>query len=86
MAEEGPGKEQVESHRGVQIVDVHARLAAGPCSLVAATIEDGLAVPERPNLPGTTSERPNWSFGLPVSLEKALDHPLLGRVADALQR
>ncbi|HLM64465.1 MAG TPA: 4-alpha-glucanotransferase [Acidimicrobiales bacterium] len=68
------------------IVDVHARLAAGPCSLVAATIEDGLAVPERPNLPGTTSERPNWSFGLPVSLEKALDHPLLGRVADALQR
>jgi 4-alpha-glucanotransferase len=68
------------------IVDVHARLAAGPCSLVAATLEDGLAVPERPNLPGTTSERPNWSFALPVSLEEALEDPLLGRVADALRR
>jgi 4-alpha-glucanotransferase len=68
------------------IVDVHARLAAGPCSLVAATLEDGLAVPERPNLPGTTSERPNWSLALPVSLEEALEDPLLGRVADALGR
>jgi 4-alpha-glucanotransferase len=68
------------------IVDVHARLAASPCTLVAATLEDGLAVPERPNLPGTTSERPNWSFGLPVPLEEALATPLVARVADALER
>ncbi|HEY8524148.1 MAG TPA: 4-alpha-glucanotransferase [Acidimicrobiales bacterium] len=68
------------------IVDVHARLAASPSALVAATLEDGLAVPERPNLPGTTLERPNWSLALPLPLEEALASPLLARVALAMAR
>jgi 4-alpha-glucanotransferase len=68
------------------IVDVHARLAQSPSVLVAATIEDGLAVPDRPNLPGTTVERPNWSLALPVPLEDALCDPLLARLAGALAR
>ncbi|HEX8804830.1 MAG TPA: 4-alpha-glucanotransferase [Acidimicrobiales bacterium] len=68
------------------VVDVHRRLAASPCALVTATLEDGLAVPERPNLPGTTRERPNWSLALPQPLEAALASPLLTRVAGALAR
>jgi 4-alpha-glucanotransferase len=68
------------------IVAVHRRLAAGPSELVSATLEDGLAVRERPNLPGTTSERPNWSHALPLPLEEALAHPLLRRLSLALQR
>jgi 4-alpha-glucanotransferase len=68
------------------IVDVHARLAAGPAALVAATLEDGLALPERPNLPGTTVERPNWSLALPTPLEDALATPLLTRLTSALSR
>jgi 4-alpha-glucanotransferase len=69
------------------IVAVHARLSQSPCALVAATVEDALALRQRPNLPGTTAaERPNWSLGLPVTLEQALADPLLGRVAAALDR
>jgi len=68
------------------IVAVHRRLAAAPCALVAATFEDALALRRRPNLPGTTTERPNWSLGLPLPLEDALDDPLVGRVAAALRR
>jgi 4-alpha-glucanotransferase len=68
------------------IVAVHRRLAAAPCALVGATFEDALALRRRPNLPGTTSERPNWSLGLPLPLEDALDDPLVGRVAAALRR
>ncbi|HYZ99554.1 MAG TPA: 4-alpha-glucanotransferase, partial [Acidimicrobiales bacterium] len=68
------------------IVAVHERLARSPCALVAATLEDALALRRRPNLPGTTHERPNWSLPLPVPLEDALEDPLLARVAAALQR
>jgi 4-alpha-glucanotransferase len=68
------------------IVAVHRRLAAAPCALVGATFEDALALRRRPNLPGTTTERPNWSLGLPLPLEDALDDPLVGRVAAALRR
>jgi 4-alpha-glucanotransferase len=68
------------------IVDVHQRLAASPSALVAATLEDGLAVPERPNIPGTTVERPNWSLALPTPLEDALATHLLSRLASALSR
>ena len=58
------------------IVAAHRRLAASPCALVGATLEDALALPRRPNLPGTTGERPNWSLSLPLSLEAALEDPL----------
>jgi len=68
------------------IVAVHRRLAAAPCALVGATLEDALALRRRPNLPGTTTERPNWSLGLPLPLEDALDDPLVGRVAAVLRR
>jgi 4-alpha-glucanotransferase len=68
------------------IVAAHRRLGHGPTMLVAATMEDGLAVRPRPNLPGTTTERPNWSHTLPLPLEEALTHPLLLRLARTLRR
>ena len=68
------------------IVSAHRRLARSPSMLVAATLEDALAVEARTNLPGTTSERPNWSHALPLPLEKALRHPLLLRLARAIRR
>jgi 4-alpha-glucanotransferase len=71
---------------GDVIVALHARLAAAPSELVAATLEDALALRQRPNLPGTTDQRPNWSLTLPVPLEEALRHPLVTRVVEALRR
>ncbi len=68
------------------IVALHARLAAAPSELVAATLEDALALRQRPNLPGTTDERPNWSLALPVPLDDALADPLVTRVVEALRR
>jgi 4-alpha-glucanotransferase len=55
---------------------VHRRLAHAPSVLVSATLEDALGVEQRPNLPGTTDERPeNWSLALPLPLDEALDAP-----------
>jgi 4-alpha-glucanotransferase len=48
---------------------VHARLAEAPSVILTATLDDALAVEERPNMPGTVSEWPNWSIALPVPLE-----------------
>jgi 4-alpha-glucanotransferase len=49
-------------------------LAESPSRLVAATLEDVLGVKERPNLPGTTSERPNWRLALPHTVEEIEVH------------
>jgi 4-alpha-glucanotransferase len=68
------------------IVAVHRSLSESACALVAATLEDALALRRRPNLPGTTDERPNWSLALPLALEWALSDPLVARVASALRR
>lgn len=68
------------------IVALHARLAAAPSELVAATLEDALALRQRPNLPGSTDQRPNWSLTLPVPLDDALADPLVTRVVEALRR
>src|SRR5207302_1210482 len=46
------------------VVAAHARLAKAPSMIVTATLDDALCIPERPNLPGTTSEWPNWSLAL----------------------
>ena len=68
------------------IVAVHRALADAPSMLVAATLDDAVGVAERPNMPGTTDEWPNWSLALPLPLEALMEHPLAGRLAEALQR
>jgi 4-alpha-glucanotransferase len=40
-------------------------LAEAPSAVIMATLEDALAVAERPNMPSTTAEWPNWSRALP---------------------
>ncbi len=66
------------------VVAAHRRLAEAPSALVAATLEDALGVPDRPNLPGTTIERPNWLLALPEPLEAIEGHPLVRAVAKTL--
>ncbi|MGH9213748.1 MAG: 4-alpha-glucanotransferase [Acidimicrobiales bacterium] len=67
------------------VVGVHRRLARAPSYLVQATLEDALAVTQRPNLPGTGAERPNWSLALPMPLDEVLDDPLVNKVAAAMR-
>ena len=49
---------------------VYRDLAAAPCLLLTASLDDALAVEERPNLPGTVDEWPNWRLGLPWLMEE----------------
>jgi 4-alpha-glucanotransferase len=66
------------------VVQVHDRLSAGASVLVLGTVEDLCAVPERPNVPGTTDERPNWSLALPVPVEDLPQHPAAAAALAAL--
>jgi 4-alpha-glucanotransferase len=66
--------------------DAHRRLAEAPSLLVTATLDDALMVKERPNVPGTLDERPNWSIALPVPLDALERAPLPQRIAATLAR
>jgi 4-alpha-glucanotransferase len=68
------------------VVRSHELLAQAPSRLLVPTLEDSLAVEERPNQPGSSDERPNWSLALPLPLEDLFEHPLPRRVAEALGR
>lgn len=63
---------------------VHRRLGAGASVLALATLEDLVAMEPRPNVPGTTTERSNWSRSLPVKVDKLDESGVVGRTARAL--
>ncbi len=65
---------------------LHAFLARTPSMLVAATLEDAVEAPNRPNVPGTLAERPNWSVPLPVLLDDLPADPRARRLAEVLSR
>jgi 4-alpha-glucanotransferase len=68
-----------------RVIEVaHARLAEAPSLIVTATLDDALGVAERPNVPGTSRERPNWSLALPLPLEALETARLAGRIAAIL--
>jgi 4-alpha-glucanotransferase len=62
----------------------HRLLSESPSRVVIANLDDALAVAERPNMPGTIDEWPNWSQALPVPLEEVTEHPLVDRVSRVL--
>ena len=69
------------------IVRAHEALARAPSAIVTATLDDALAVRERPNVPGTISaQRANWSLALPVPVEEFADAPLVRKLAGVLGR
>ena len=62
----------------------HELLAEAPSAVVAATLDDALGVEERPNVPGTTDERPNWCLALPKPVEEVETDPRVATVARTL--
>jgi 4-alpha-glucanotransferase len=62
----------------------YAELAKAPSAVIAATLEDALVVERRPNLPGTTDERPNWRMTLPRTVEQLEDDEDLAALARLL--
>jgi 4-alpha-glucanotransferase len=64
----------------------YGALGTAPCMLLAAALDDAVAVAERPNMPGTVDEWPNWSIALPVPLEELMADPRPRAIARALDR
>ena len=58
------------------VVDTHRALAASDACVVLGTLDDVLVVDERPNMPGTTDEWPNWSIALPVPTDELIGGPI----------
>jgi 4-alpha-glucanotransferase len=58
-------------------------LAAAPCAIVSATLDDALAADERPNWPGAAEH--SWSLALPQTLEELQFNPLARDLAEALR-
>jgi 4-alpha-glucanotransferase len=61
LAEDAPARDAV--------VAAYRTVARAPSRLVAVTLDDAVAEPERPNVPGADGRRPNWSLALPLPLE-----------------
>jgi 4-alpha-glucanotransferase len=66
------GPEQI---RAVVLAE-YRELAGCPSRIVVATLDDAAGVAERPNMPGTVDEYPNWRIALPAPVEDLLAAPL----------
>ena len=69
---------------GDLIPAVHRRLAGCPARIVLATLEDAVAAPDRPNMPGVSEGWPNWSLPLPKTLEEVMESEAVNRVVEAI--
>jgi len=78
----------VRAHAAIEevIEATYRRLGESPSLVLVATLEDALAVRDRPNMPGTTTGHPNWSLALPGGIEALRDAELPRRIAAALGR
>jgi 4-alpha-glucanotransferase len=80
------GRLEEDTPAEAAIEAVHRALARAPSRVLLATLDDAVGVPERPNVPGTVREWPNWSLALPWPLEEIETMDLPRRLAGALAR
>jgi 4-alpha-glucanotransferase len=66
------------------VTDMYTWSAGSVARVVLATLDDLAAVPERPNMPNTIDEWPNWRLALPVGHDEVLHGALADRVFAAL--
>ena len=68
------------------VVALHRHLATAPNRLVLAQLDDAVATPDRPNVPGTdrTVRAENWSLPLPVTIEELPAHPVVTALVTAM--
>jgi 4-alpha-glucanotransferase len=81
-------RELVDLPEAAPVADVvaaaHRALSEGASVLVLGTLEDLCGVAHRPNVPGTSSERPNWSVSLPIPVDDLPAHEPAQRAVAAL--
>lgn len=67
------------------VVAAYDALAQAPSRVLIATLEDAAGVAERPNMPGTVDEWPNWSIPLPLTVEQLAASEQAAAIAKALE-
>jgi 4-alpha-glucanotransferase len=70
----------------VAVQRAYEAMASAPSAVLVANLEDAVAVEERPNMPGTIDQWPNWSIALPQPLEQIETADLPRAIARALDR
>jgi 4-alpha-glucanotransferase len=65
---------------------LHRLLGSANSMVIAATLDDALLVEERPNMPGTTDQWPNWKLALPATIEEIQRRELPRQIAEVLNR
>ncbi len=78
---EGEGSETVNA--AAALLGLAAQSEA---ALVILNVEDAWAEPKPQNVPGTTSERPNWRRRIAVPLDQWDEHPGLAQLVEAITR
>ncbi len=77
----------MENASVAEVIEAACRLlASAPCRILSATLDDALAISERPNMPGTIDQWPNWCLALPGGIEALESSDLAHRIAHALDR
>jgi 4-alpha-glucanotransferase len=66
-------------------VETYRHLAHGAPRIVLASLEDALGVHERPNVPGTVDEMPNWRLALPIPIEEIETSDGPRRIAEVMR-
>lgn len=66
-------------------VATYSRLAYGRPRIVLASLEDALGVHERPNVPGTTDQFPNWRRALPMTIDQLAQAAGVLRIVDVMK-
>jgi 4-alpha-glucanotransferase len=85
LAQHAPAREKASTDE--VIVAAYESLAAAPSRILTASLDDALAVEQRPNMPATMNDKwPNWSLALPLNEEAIRKHDLVHSVAAALGR
>lgn len=76
--------DDVEEFSFELVTAVHRFLARTPCRLLLVSLEDAFGETDQVNLPGTTTENPNWKRKVRVALERFADDPRLIAIAAAI--
>jgi 4-alpha-glucanotransferase len=78
------GEGEVPVHRVIS--GACGRLATSPSMVVTATLDDALGVEERPNMPGTIDEYPNWRLALPRPIDDFEDDDDVLALAETMRK
>ena len=66
------------------LLEIHRLMARTPCRLMTVQLDDALAQRQQANLPGTTTEHPNWRRKMPVDLQALFTDQTMRQLATVL--